>query len=459
MKTLRRRLTVTLLLTLLVAWAGVFWCQQHAMNEARTGIRDQALADAATKAILTLRRSLLEEDSNERFELPPSQQYRGDRTTFQVWSLPDRRLVLRSPEAPVQPLSPRFEDGFHDSDIGGEVWRVYALSDAFDQVQVQVARAESGLRAEALASFKRSLVIVSALFLMLAAATWMGVRQAFRLVDRAGEAIQRRAPFDLAPLPLDGLPGELHPYVQSINALLLRLQAAMDHERRFLADAAHELRTPLAALSAQTELLLQGIAGTPAAEAGTKLRAVAQRTARLAEQLLDQARMDAVSEKGSDPETVALDQLVVLLVRDGEAAAARKRQRIQLDVQACEVRGRMDTLGVLVRNLFDNALRYTPDDGQIAVACGPAQDGGAWLRVADDGPGIAPPERVRVFDRFYRGAGVGAGAGGSGIGLSLVAQIAARHGATVAFAPGLNGRGVGLVVTFPGLLPAATALG
>lgn len=448
--TLRKRLTVTLLLTLLLAWAAVFSCQQHAMNEARTGIRDQALVDAANKTILTLRRNLLVEDSNERFELPPSSEYRGDRTTFQVWALPDRRLVLRSPEAPAQPMNPHFEDGFSESDINGEAWRVYALSDAFGQVQVQLARAESSLRAEMVTSFTRSLMIVSVLFLLLAAATWIVVRRAFRPVDQAGEAIQRRAPFDLAPLPLDSLPGELHPYVQSINALLLRLQAAMDHERRFLADAAHELRTPLAALSAQTELLLQGIAGTPAADAGANLRAVAQRTARLAEQLLDQARMDAVSETGSDLETVALDQLVVLLVRDGETAAARKRQRIQLDVQACEVRGRMDTLGVLVRNLLDNALRYTPQDGQIAVACGPAHDGGTWLRVADDGPGIAPQERARVFDRFYRGPGVGAGAGGSGIGLSLVAQIAARHGASIAFAPGLNGRGVGLVVTFPG---------
>ncbi|MBB1626470.1 ATP-binding protein [Achromobacter sp. UMC71] len=457
MKTLRRRLTVMLLLPLLLTWAGVFVFQYLAITEARTGIRDQSLMDAANQTILSLRRNLLAGVSDEHFELPPSSQYRGDRSSIQIWSLQDRRLVLWSPDAPAQPLNPAFEDGFSDGNVGGEAWRVYTLSDAFGQVQVQLARAESDLRAETVAAFKRGLVIVSMLFLSLAAAVWIVVRQSFRPLNLAGNAIQRRAPFDLAPLPLGGLPGELRPYVQSINALLLRLQAAMDHERRFLADAAHELRTPLAALSAQTELLLQGIAGTPAAEAGTKLRAVAQRTARLAEQLLDQARMDAVSEKGSDLETVALDQLVVLLVRDGEAAAARKRQRIQLDVQACEVRGRMDTLGVLVRNLVDNALRYTPQDGQIAVACGPAQGGGAWLRVADDGPGIAPREQARVFDRFYRGPGVGAGDGGSGIGLSLVAQIAARHGATVTFTPGLNGRGVGLVVSFPGNAAAAGA--
>lgn len=448
MKTLRKRLTVTLLLTLLLTWAAVFLCQQYAMNEARTGIRDQTLVDSANQTILSLRRSLLEERPDERFELPPSSHFRGERASVQIWSLADRRLALRSPESPAQPLNPHFDDGFRDSVINGESWRVYSLSDASGQVQVQLARADSVLRAETVAAFKRGLVIVTALFLLLAAATWIVVRQAFRPVNQAGEAILRRAPFDLAPLPLDRLPGELHPYVQSINALLLRLQAAMDHERRFLADAAHELRTPLAALSAQTEVLLQRIAGTPAADAALPLRAVAQRTARLAEQLLDQARMDAASESGADFGPVALDTLVVLLVRDCEAAAARKRQRIQLDVQACGARGDMDTLGVLVRNLLDNALRYTPEGGQIAVACGPGEGGGAWLRVADDGPGIAPAERARVFDRFYRAPG--ANGGGSGIGLSLVAQIAARHGAVVAFAPGLNGRGVGLTVTFPG---------
>lgn len=452
MRTLRKRLTFTLLLTLLLAWAAVFLCQQHAMNEARTGIRDQSLMDSANQTILSLRRSLIEDRPDERFELPASSHFRGERTTVQIWSLAERRLALRSPEAPTRPLNPDFEDGFRESEIGGQTWRVYSLSDASGLVQVQMGRADSDMRAEALAALKRSLLVVSGLFLLLAAATWIVVRRVFRPVDRAGEAIQQRAPFDLAPLPLDHLPGELHPYVRSINTVLLRLQAAMDHERRFLADAAHELRTPLAALSAQTEVLLQRIADTPAADAALQLRAVAQRTARLAEQLLDQARMDAVSETGADPEPVALDALVVLLVRDCEATAARKRQRIQLDVQACGVRGGMDTLGVLVRNLLDNALRYTPEGGQIAVACGPGEGGVAWLRVADDGPGIAPPERARVFDRFYRAPG--ANAGGSGIGLSLVAQIAARHGAAVAFAPGLNGRGVGLMVTFPAVGPA-----
>ena len=116
--------------------------------------------------------------------------------------------------------------------------------------------------------------------------------------------------------------------------------------------------------------------------------------------------------------------------------ATRKRQRIHLDVQACVVQGRLDAIGVLVRNLLDNAVRYTPEDGQIAVSCGPSTDGGAFLRVVTT-VSIAPAERERVFDRFYRAAGTAGG--GSGIGLSLVAQIAAQHGAEVAMGTGLRG--------------------
>ena len=136
MTTLRRRLTVMLLLPLLFTWAASFVFQYLVITEARTGIRDQSLVDAANQAILSLRSNLLAGESDERFELPPSSQYRGDRSFIQIWSLNDRRLVLWSPEAPLQPLNPTFNDGFSDVDIGGEDLRVYTLSDAFGQVQV-----------------------------------------------------------------------------------------------------------------------------------------------------------------------------------------------------------------------------------------------------------------------------------------------------------------------------------
>jgi two-component system OmpR family sensor kinase len=447
LKTLRRQLTLTLLLTLLLAWIAVFAFQQYETSRAQTGVRDQWLRDAADQILAALPVSLLGSVApTERFAPPASGRVDGDRIRFQLWSLADRRLLLRSPESPAQPLSGGFAEGYADVAADGADWRAFALTDASGRVQVQVTKPMSEWR-ESWYSLKRGLLIVSLLFVLLAAVSCAVVGRAFRKVDRAGEAISRRGPFDLAPLPSAGMPGELRPFIHSINQLLLRVKGGMDRERRFLEDAAHELRTPLAALSAHAELVERSLGGGDAAASVEKLRRVAQRTSRLSEQLLDQARMDALSASADEPVPIELDGLVVLLARDWEGDATRKRQRIHLDVQACVVQGRLDAIGVLVRNLLDNAVRYTPEDGQIAVSCGPSADGGAFLRVADDGPGIAPAERERVFDRFYRAAGTAGG--GSGIGLSLVAQIAAQHGAEVAMGTGLRGAGVALTVSFP----------
>ena len=448
MKTLRRQLTVTLLLTLLLAWIGVSAFQQYETMRAQTGVRDLWLRDAATQMLASLPVSLLGSVApTERFAPPGAELVDGDRVRFHVWSLADRRLLMRSPESPEAPLSATLADGYADVTLDGAAWRVFSLTDASGRVQVQVAKPESEWRARSWYSIKRGLIIVSILFVLLAAVSCAVVCRAFRKVDQTGAAIARREPFDLAPVPSAGMPGELHPFIQSINQLLGRVKAGMDRERRFLEDAAHELRTPLAALSAHAELVARSIGTGGETASIEKLRQVAQRTSRLSEQLLDQARMDALSAGADAPETIELDKLVVMLARDCESDATRKRQRILLEVRACTVQGRVDAMGVLLRNLLDNAVRYTPEGGQIAVSCGPLPDGGAFLRVADDGPGIAPAQRRRVFDRFYRAAG--SAGGGSGIGLSLVAQIARQHHAEISLDEGLRGAGVALTLNFP----------
>jgi two-component system OmpR family sensor kinase len=335
MKTLRKQLTLTLLVTMTLSWIAVFAFQQYEATRSQTGARDQWLHDAASQMLASLPVSLLgNEAPSERFTPPASSRVDGDKVRFHLWSLADRRLLLRSPESPAQPLSGGFQDGYFDVRADGVDWRVYAISDAQGRVQVQVARPQSELRAQSLYSLKRGLLIVSVLFVLLAVVSWMVVGRAFRKVDRAGVAIARRGPFDLAPLPMAGMPGELRPFIRSINQLLLRVKGGMDRERRFLEDAAHELRTPLAALSAHAELVARSAGSGDAPAAIEKLRLVAQRTSRLSEQLLDQARMDALSASADEPELVELDALVAMLVRDWESDATRKQLRIQLDVQA-----------------------------------------------------------------------------------------------------------------------------
>lgn len=448
MKTLRKQLTVTLLLALLLAWITVFAFQQYEATRSQTGVRDQWLRDVANQILASLPVSLLANAApTERFSPPVSGHVDGDKVRLHVWSLADRRLLMRSPESPAQPLSGGFRDGYADVTENGAAWRVFALTDVSGRVQVQVAKPWSEWRAQSWDNLKRGLIIVSGLFALLAAVSCAVVGRAFQSVDRAGVVISRRTPFDLTPLSTAGTPAELHPFIQSINQLLARVKRSMDRERRFLEDAAHELRTPLAALSTLVELAMRNIDSDRLAASLEKLHLVAQRTSRLSEQLLDQAHMDALSESADAPGAIELDALVITLVRDREMDATRKRQHIQLDVQPCSVTGRLDAMGVLLRNVLDNAVRYTPEGGQISVSCGPTPDGGAFVCVADDGPGIAPAERERVFDRFYRVAGTSGG--GSGIGLSLVAQIARQHRADVNLGPGLRGMGVTLTVIFP----------
>jgi len=171
---------------------------------------------------------------------------------------------------------------------------------------------------------------------------------------------------------------------------------------------------------------------------------VAARAARLVEQLLDQARLE--SDDAWPMEALDLADLADLIARDFEGLAERKRQKITLDAQPCPLRGNVDTLGILLSNLLDNAVRYTPVQGHITVACR-LDDGMPCLEVADDGPGVAEPDRARIFERFFRVAG--SGERGAGLGLSLVARIAAMHGAVLENRPA--SRGFHLVVRFPAL--------
>ncbi len=446
MKTLRRRVAVTLLLTILVACLTVSFLRYREFTRAETGLLDMDLRDSAKRALLSLPTGLLAASAAEegRFELPSSNPFHGNTVIFQIWSLPDKRMLLKSPGAPPAVLAKNFQNGFGDTSIQGERWRVYAVSDVAGRVQVQLAKSESQLRAEGIDHLRSGLDVLIAVFLLLTMATWLVIRRAFRPVDRAREAISRRTDMDLTPLPTLGMPGELQPFIESINQLLVRLAASLDRERRFLADAAHELRTPLAALSAYAELASSSGAGQVREQAVEQLRVVAARTARVAEQLLEQARMEALGEIPS--ERVALDRLVEMIVRDSEVIAAKKGQRILLDVQPAYVTGKLDAIGVLLRNLLDNALRYTPKGGKISVECRVLENESIQLTVADNGPGIAQVERERVFDRFYRVPG--STESGSGIGLSLVANIAAMHKAKIYWSPGLDGRGVGITVTF-----------
>ncbi|RDZ26598.1 ATP-binding protein [Lysobacter silvisoli] len=449
-RSLRWRLTWVLLKAVSVAWLVWMSCQMWQQRSERTGLWDASLHVIADQILGSM------PDGLERLPAPapraPQPGTRDWKMSFQVWV--GGRNVVHSAAAPAEALKPDFRDGFATREIGGERWRVYSLTDPKRGIVVQVGRSKYQIIDEMRGWMAWSAMAAALLFVLFGIAVWVVIGRSLRPLTALRKTMLERKPLDLTPLQAPGLPSEFRPLVDAFNAQLERVDAAVQHERRFIADAAHELRTPLAVLTAHADLALRADTIEEKNAALQRLSAGVQRSARLSEQLLDLARLDA----GADIPTlrpVLLSELVVLVVRDFETLARDRRQRVSLLSQPSTILGDVDQLGILLRNLIDNAVRYAGEDGQVSVSCLPAQrDGvhGVELRVADNGPGVAADDRGRIFDRFFRVPGQsapGRAESGSGIGLSLVARIAQIHGARIEPCDGIDGRGFCIAVFFP----------
>jgi signal transduction histidine kinase len=240
------------------------------------------------------------------------------------------------------------------------------------------------------------------------------------------------------------LPDEVRPLVVSFNRLLSRLDGTLQAERRFFTEAAHELRTPLAVLLTHAQVAQRARTLEEARGALDQLARGVERSARLSQQLLDSARLN-VEKYAGEQAPVELADIVAVVTHEFEVMAAQKSQSIALHTEPGIVRGNVDELGILVRNLLDNALRYAGEGAHVAVRC-LREENFMRLQILDDGPGVAESERGRIFDRFYRGSGNTER--GSGIGLALVSRIAQLHDASVITGSGLQGRGLGITVSF-----------
>jgi two-component system OmpR family sensor kinase len=240
--------------------------------------------------------------------------------------------------------------------------------------------------------------------------------------------------------------------VAQLNDLLARLADAIETQKRFTADAAHELRTPLSALQLQLQVLERARTPDDQREALAQLKAGALRANRLVEQLLTLARIEPDSAH-SPAAAVKLDRLAQKCVAEIEPLAAAKRMELRLGrIEPVEALGHEEMLRTLLDNLVENAIRYTPAGGQVSVDAY-ADDGVPMLAVTDNGPGIAPKEREHVFDRFYRVAGTSVP--GSGLGLAIVKGIAGLHGARVELGDGERGAGLAVRVRFSGAVGTA----
>ena len=344
-------------------------------------------------------------------------------------------LLLRSDSGPDRRLAPLIP-GFADQVIDGEHWRTFTLKSPsghwYQSGELAAIREEI---AEEIA-LGTMLPLLAALPL-LALFVWVAVGWACRSLQRVSDAVALRAPERLEPIQLARVPREVFGLVQALNGLLARLQSGLARERRFTADAAHELRTPLAALKVHAYNLHHADDDSERAQSQAHLDAGIQRMERLVAQLLALSRIESAGA-ASERASIDLADVVRHHERDLGAIGAIDRKQIRLTLQTTRVPGDGAAIDALVRNLIDNALRYTPPGGRIEVHLG--HDGGrATLVVEDSGPGIPEDARERVFERFHRE--LGTGVEGSGLGLAIVAEALQLHGGTIALdtSPTLGG--------------------
>lgn len=427
---LRKRLLALLLLAIGVLWVAVaasgFLRAHHEADE----MFDAQLAEVAL-ALLALAHV---GDVEVAPDLTGSVHKYQQRILFQVWRvLPGKdgehlSLLTRSANAPREPLSP--DDGFSEHEWQGETWRFYRQRDDDNDYLVQVAQSHT-VRDELAQEIAWRLILPMLLALpLLGVAVWMAVGAALRPLAAVVHEVGDRQPDYLEPLRVAGpMPAEVAPLVEALNGLFARVRSAIDSERRFTADAAHELRTPLAALKVQAQVA-QRAADEPRRLALQQVLQGVERMTHLVEQLLTLARVDpgqpgAVARQSLAFAACDLRRLAESVCAELIPAALDKRLQLEIEPgPAWPLDGNAGLLQTLLRNLVDNAIRYTPPGGSIVLTLA---DG--WVQVADSGPGIPAADRELALRRFHRL--VGSEQSGSGLGLSIVSRIAELHGATV----------------------------
>jgi two-component system sensor histidine kinase QseC len=426
LESLRARVLAAVLVGVTLMWlvavAGLY-------REARHEVDELLDADLDQVAILLLQVSHREAEHRDELREIIDREPDGHAMVFQVFDAA-HTLVARSRGAPASPLVAADEAGFVEREIDHARWRIVARSDREHGVSVAVADRLDARRALA-GKLGRRLATPLTLGLPLIA-LWLAwvLRATIAPVARLARDVDTRRGDDLSPLPERAGPSEIRPLIHAFNRLLARIGSARERERRFTADAAHELRTPLAALRVQAQVATRA---RDSAELHGALAAITRgidRSTHLIEQLLMLARLEEPRGDFAPVDPAALVNTVV-----GEASAAALEKGVDLGVVSAPppgatVPGQEALLSVALRNLVENAIRYTPAGGRIDVSCETHGDR-LVITVADDGPGMDAAEIERACQPFFRGTAA-AGTVGSGLGLSIVARIAALHGGELA---------------------------
>jgi len=435
---LKRRLLVLALTAITLVWLGA---TAFTYLDARKEFDEVLDAHLAQTAALLVIQATHEIDELETEHTPMLHKY-ARRVSFQVWEK-GQQLRLHSANAPQQPLGSK-KRGFSDTIVDGKRWRVFSTWDEPGEYLIHVAE-RSDVREELARDIAGDL-LRPLLFSMplLALLLWIAVMRGLRPLDKLAREVEQREPDNLSALDASSAPHEVVPLIERLNRLFARIETSMQKERRFTADAAHELRTPVAAIKAQAQV------ARAASEDEERIHALdnailgCDRAAHLIDQLLALARADTLDRNAMEPcrlKDIAAETIAALV-------PAAREQGVQFELLADEegdIRGNPGLLRVLLRNLLDNSMRHTPPGTSVQVNI-THEPGKICLSVSDNGPGIPKQERDKVLERFYRP--LGTQASGSGLGLSIVKRIAEVHDATLQMQPMGEGRGLRVAVIF-----------
>jgi two-component system sensor histidine kinase QseC len=390
---------------------------RHELGELLDGHLAQAAALLVAQQVPEFEREHLRENA-------PSLHRYAPRVAFQVFH--EGRLMLRSSNAPAEPMiagQDSLRSGFDTVSIDGAQWRVFATHGAENDVQVFVGE-EVKSRTEILRSVLRNMLWPLAIALpLLAVLMWWAVRRGFAPLRVLSGTLETRQPNELQPISLGDTPDEMAPLLFALNNLFERIGILLESERRFTADAAHELRTPIAAIRAQAQVALNENDDAARRHALQNTIEGCDRAARLVEQLLTLSRLEAQEETGMTP--VDLSAVASQVMAELAPKSLERGQIVELDApQHCSIKGNAVLVEVLIRNLIDNAMRYSPPSAHILVTLRHTPDG-VTLSVEDSGPGIGDADRARLGQRFFRIPG--SAESGSGLGWSIVRRIADLH--------------------------------
>lgn len=360
---------------------------------------------------------------------------------FQIWG-PNGKLQMRSENAPLEVMTRQIGE-LQTTQIYDSQVRVLAIASPDGNLVVQVGQ-NLDIRRENASEILRLLAYV--LVLSFPVLLWLisrGLNQGTASLNALSDKIAHRTEHDLSPIRDDTIPAEIAGIVNALNALMSRVQSALGRERQFISDAAHELRTPLAGIKSHAQLALK----IPDQQQNSLTRIVegVDRTTRLANQLLTLSGIDSM-ERLETTGPVDVTVLIHTQVEDLDHTISEKHIRISREIETPDLlHGNKDLLYILLRNLIDNAIRYAPEHSEVTLIYSRQED---TLRftVIDQGPGIDPSQRERVFDRFYRD--IENDVQGSGLGLAIAANIAALHQAKIQLEPAPGASGLAASVIF-----------